>query len=449
MNTKRETDTVDVTSQTVAAGIRDPQLGSVVEELVPRLIYPAERLHGVVEGVEALELDQRSTLGLDWPWINRVVLLITDRRILELSVRPLGRGLEGRVRTFAWSMVKAISCNRSRLQLTSRNGASIEWAVRIPLAGAALGRLKEGAAPLGEAFASRVCDRCGSAAFSGGRVCSGCNARVVDPREVASYGWAIPGAGLMMTRHPVLGAGRLILELVAALVFGWTVLSSGSVVALGAAVIGAALILPLIKLESVRIARLVVARCGVGMRWSGRLWDRLRAPSAVLSAALLAAPLFFAGSMETRISADLDFIVPDQLWSPTPPGAEAATDPHLRSVWSHRDGWSVRVSAEALEPFATFDEARIRLEGTEGADIEPVQIAGFETLLVIDPAPTGDLPASITKLELHVFDRSGRDIHTLATLAPAAAISLRATEIRDLLRHAIWTDPRDVGSGTD
>lgn len=448
MNTKRETDTVDVTSQRVAAGIRNPQLGRAVEELVPRLIYPAERLHGVVEGVETLELDQRATLGCDWPWINRVVLLITDRRLLELSVRPMGRRLEGRVRTFAWSMVKTISCYRCRLQLTSRNGVSIEWAVRLPLAGAALGRLKDSAAPLGEIFGSRVCDRCGSAAFSGGRICSGCNARVVDPREVASYGWTIPGAGLMMTRHPVLGSGRLILELIAALVFGWAVLSSEGVVALGAAVVGAAIILSLIKLESIRIARLVAARSGVGMRWSGRLWDRLRAPVAVLAAALLAAPLFFAGSMETRISADLDFIVPDQLWSPTPPSADL-TDPHLRSVWSHRDGWTVTVAAEALEPFAAFDETRIRLEGTNGADIEPLKIADFETLLVVDPAPTGDLPESITKLELHVFDRSGRDIHTLAALAPAAAISLRETQIRDLLRHAIWTDPRDVGSNTD
>jgi hypothetical protein len=448
MNTKRETDTVDVTSQRVAAGIRNPKLRRAVEEIVPRLIYPAERLHGVVEGVEALGLDQRATLGFDWPWISRVVLLITDRRLLELSVRPMGRRLEGRVRTFAWSMVRAISCDRRRLQLTSRNGASIEWAVRMPLAGAALGRLKDSAAPLGEAFASRVCDRCGSAAFSGGRICSGCNARVVDPREVASYGWTIPGAGLMMTRHPVLGAGRLILELVAALVFGWAVLSSGSALALGTAVVGAAIILPLIKLESVRIARLVAARSGVGMKWSGRPWDRLRAPVAVLAAALLAAPLFFAGSMNTRISADLDFIVPDQLWSPTPPNA-VVTDPHLRSVWSHRDGWTVTVAAEALEPFAGFEDTHIRIEDDPGTDDEQVQIADFETFMVVDPAPIKDLPEHTTRLELHVFDRSGRDVHTLATQAPAAEISFRAAEIRNLLRHAIWTDPRDVSSSAD
>ena len=448
MNTNRETAPVDATSACIADGVRDPKLRRAVEEIVPKLIYPAERLHGVVEGAEAVGLDQRATLGFPWPWVSRVVLLITDRRLLELSVRPIGRRLEGRVRTFAWSAVMTISCGRRHLQLTSRNGGRIEWELRVPLVGAALGRLKSSAAPLGEPFGSRVCDRCGSAAFSGGRTCSGCNARVVDPREVASYGWTVPGAGLMMTHHPVLGMGRLILELIAALVFGMVVLVSGSALELGAAVVGAAIILTLIKLESVRIARLVAARSGVGMKWGGRLWDWLRAPMAVLSAALLAAPLFFAGSMDTRISADLDFVVSDQLWSPTPRNA-GATDPHLRSVWAHRDGWTVTVAAEALAPFAGFEDTHVRIEGDPGADDEQVQIGDFETFMVVDPAPTKVLPERTTRLELHVFDRTGRDVHTLATQAPAAAISSRAAEIRNLLRHAIWTDPRDVGSGTD
>ena len=448
MNTNRVAAPVDATSGCVADGVRDPKLRRAVEELVPRLIYPAERLHGVVEGVEAVGLDQRATLGSDWPWISRVVLLITDRRLLELSVRPMGRRLEGRVRTFAWSAVMSISCGRRSLQLTSRNSGSIEWEVRVPLVGAALGRIKNSAAPLSEAFGSRVCDRCGTAAFSGGRACSGCNAGVVDPQEVASYGWTVPGAGLWMTNHPILGMGRLILELIAALVFGVVVLISGSAPALVAAVVGAAIVLTLVKLESVRIARLVAARSGVGMKWSGRLWDRLRAPIAVLSAALLAAPLFFAGSMDSRISADLDFVVSDQLWSPTPPNAEA-TDPHLRSVWLHRDGWTVTVAAEALEPFAGFEETDIRIEGDPGADVEQVRIADFETFMLVDPTPTNDLPERTTRLELRVFDRSGRDVHTLATQAPEGAIPFRAAEIRNLLRHAIWTDPRDVGSSTD
>ena len=443
METKRQPDSENAISQCVAAGVRNPHLRKAVEEIVPKLIYPAELLHGAVEGVEALGLDHRATLGFDWPWISRVVLLITDRRLLELSLRPMGRELEGRVRTFAWSMVTAVSCDRRRLVLSSRNGGECGWELRSPLSSAALRRLKESAAPLGEAFGGRVCDRCGSAAFSGGNICSGCNARVVDPREVASYGWTVPGAGLMMTRHQVLGAGRLIIELIAALAFGLAVLTSGSAMALAAVVVGAAIILLLIKLESVRIARLVAARSGVGMRWSERLWSGLRAPMAVLSIALLAAPLFFVGSMETRISADLDFIVPDQLWNPTQERADL-TNSHPRSVWSHRDGWTVTVAAEALEPFVGFDEARLRLEDVPGADIEPLQVANFEGCLVIGPAPTADSPERTTRLEFHVFDRSGRDVHTLATLAPASAISLRATEVRNLLRHAVWTDTRDV-----
>lgn len=448
MNTKVEAAPVDATSACIADGVRNPKLRQAVEEVVPKLIYPAERLHGVVEGAEAVGLDQRATLGFSWPWLSRVVLLITDRRLLELSVRPMGRRLEGRVRTFPWSAVMTISCGRRHLQLTSRNGGKIEWEVRVPLVGAALGRLKNSAASLGEVFGSRVCDRCGSAAFSGRGVCSGCLARVGDPREVASYGWTIPGAGLWMTHHPVLGMGRLILELVAALIFGLVVLMSGSALELGAAVICAAMVLTLIKLESVRIARLVAARSGVGMKWSRRFWDRLRVPMAVLSAALLATPLYFAGSMDTRINADLDFVISDQLWSPMPPNAEV-TEPHLRSVWSHRDGWMVTVTAVALEPFTGFEDTQIRTEDDPGLDYGQVQIADFETFMVVDPAPTKNLQERTTRIELHVFDRSGRDVHTLATRAPAAEISTRAAEIQNLLRHGIWTDPSDAGPSND
>jgi hypothetical protein len=448
MNTPRKTSPADATPRGFANGIRNPELKRAVEAIAPTLIYPAERLHGAVEGAEAVGLDQRATLGFDWPWLSRVVLLITDRRLLELSVRPTGRRLEGRVRTFPWSMVTTISVSGRRLHLTSRNGQSIEWEVRVPFSQSALGRLKTSAAPLGEPFGSRVCDRCGSNAFSGGRVCSSCNARVVDPREVASYGWTVPGAGLWMTRHPVLGMGRLILELIVVLVFGMVVLVSGSLAALGAAVLGAAIFLPLVKVESVLVARLVAARSGVGMKWSGRLWDRLRVPVAVSSAALLVAPLFFAGAAETRISADLDFVVSDRQWSRTPPGAQAA-NPKLRSVWSHSDGWTVTVTAEALEPFADFDDTRIRIENDKGEDDREAQIANFEAFTVVNPAPAEDLPESTTRLELHVFDRSGRDVHTLATEAPAAEISSRTAEIRDLLRHAIWREPRDVGFSGD
>ena len=442
MNTDRKSPPVDAKSQTVSQGVRNPELRQAVEEIVPKLMYPLENMKGAVEGAEAVGLDQRATLGSGWPWLSRVVLLITDRRLLELSVRPMGRRLEGRVRTFPWSAVTTISYSRRRLQLTARNGRTIEWEVRLPLSQAVLDRIRNSAARLGEPFGSRVCNRCGSAAFSGGRVCSGCGAWVVDPREVASYGWTTPGAGLWMTRHPTLGMGRLFLELTAALGFGMVVLVSGSAPVLAAAVLSAAILLTLIKLESVRIARLVAARSGVGLRWSKQLWERLRTPSVVLFAVLLAAPLFFAGSMNTRISADLDFVVSDQLWSPAPE-KNSENDPGIRSAWSHRDGWTVTVTAEALEPFTNFEDTYTWIERNPGDGFERAPIGDFETYMVVDPASTAGLPEGTTSLELHVLDRTGRDVHTLAAQSPAAAVSVRISEIKNLLRHAIWIDPRE------
>jgi len=441
VNTGRKTPSADTTSRAMSIGVRNPKLRRAVEEIVPKLMYPLENLKGVVEGVEAVGLDQRATLGFGWPWLGRVVLLITDRRLLELSVRPMGRRLEGRIRTFPWSAVRTFSSSGLRLQLISVSGRTIEWEVRLPLVRTGLDKIKTNAGRLGEPFGSRVCNRCGSASFSGGRACSNCGARVVDPREVASYGWTIPGAGLWMTRHPLLGAGRLVLELTAVVVFGLVVLRSGSVPVLAAAILGAAVLLTLIKVESVRVARLVAARSGVGLTWNARIWDRLRIPSAVLFAGLVAAPLFFAGSMNTRISADLDFVISDQRWRPAPADIRS-NDPALRSVWSHRDGWTVTVTAQALEPFADFEDAYPWIGPDRVDGVVPTPIGGFEAFMVVDPAPTTGLPGGTTRLELRVLDRSGRDVHTLSALSPAEAVPARTAEIQDLLRHAIWIDPR-------
>lgn len=440
MSTTQKAPPADAASRVVAKGVRNPKLRQAVEEIVPKLMYPLEDLLGVVEGAEAVGLDQRAKLGFSWPWLNRVVLLITDRRLIELGVRPMGRRLEGRVRTFPWSAVKTASYGNRRLQLTARNGHTIEWEVQLPLARAALDRIRNSAGRLGEAFGSRLCDRCGSASFSGGRRCSGCGAGVVDPGEVASYSWTVPGAGLWMTRHPVLGAGRLVLELIAVLVFGRVVLTSGSAVVLAAAVLGAAVLLTLITLEGVRMARLVAVRSGVGSTWSKRFWDRLRVPSVVLLAVLLAAPLFFTGSMNTQISADLDFVVSDQPWSPVPEKARE-NDPGLRSAWLHRDGWTVTVAAESLEPFADFEDTYTWIGRDHGDGVERVPIGAFEAYMVVEPAPTAGLPEGTTSIEVHVVDRPGRDVHTLAALSPAEAVPARAAEIKKLLRYAIWIDP--------
>jgi len=436
-------ETENVVSSSLTARIRNRRLQGAVDDSLSCLLYPAERLHDIVESVEVPRLDLRATLGSSWPWLHRAVLLVTDRRLLELAVRPMGRGLEGRVRDFPWSRVANISCDDHNLLLTPRDGEVAEWTLRSSVESSLLLRLKAGAGLVGEKFGSRVCDRCGAPTFNRNGTCSGCDARVVDPREVAKRGWLVPASGLLMMRHGLLGAGRLILELAVVLAVGMAVLASDSRLIVGAIAVGAVVLLTLIKIESIRIARLVADRSGVGMRWSPRLWDRLRVPGLVLSAALLVTPFFFAGYMESRISADLDFVVPEYRWKRLEV-ASNADGSHPRSVWSHRDGWSVTVTAEALNRFVDIDAARLRFVEAHGADVQTVDVPNFEAVLVLDPAPGGDLPRRSTRLALLVFDRWGRDVHTLATRAPAEAVPHRAAELQDLLRHAIWTEPHDL-----
>ena len=430
-------------SSSLTTRIRNRRLQGAVDDSLSCLLYPAERLHDIVESVEVPRLDLRATLGSSWPWLHRTVLLVTDRRLLELAVRPMGRSLEGRVRNFPWSRVAKISCDDHNLRLTSRDGEVAEWILRSSIESSLLLRLKAGAGLVGEKFGSRVCDRCGAPTFNRNGTCSGCDARVVDPREVAGRGWLVPASGLMMTRHGLLGAGRLILELTVVLTVGMAVLASDSPLTLGAVAVCAIVLLTLIKIESVRIARVAADRSGVGMRWNPRLWNRLRVPGLALLVALLVTPFFFVGYMESRISADLDFVVPEHRWKRSE--VVSNMDGSLpRSVWSHRDGWSVTVTAEALNRFVDVDAARLRLVEAHGADVQTVEVPNFEAVLVLDPAPVVELPHRSTRLELLVFDRWGRDVHTLATRAPTEAVPHRAAELQDLLRHAIWTEPHDL-----
>jgi hypothetical protein len=431
----------EVVTRRLEARVGNRHLRSRIEEVLPRLVYPGEQLHDFAEGIEWPTLDGRAMLGSAWPWLRRVVLVFTDRRLIELSVRPLGRSLEGRIRTFAWSKVMTLSCDRHYLTLSSRDRGAVRWELRTALSGSALKELKGAAAPLGELFGSRLCDRCGSAAFSRRRICSRCTARVTDPREVAAQGWTIPGAGLVISRHPLLGFGRLFFEIAALAGVVWALLAADGPSQTAAAIVVALWLLPLIRLEGVRMAGRVAARSGVGERWSGASWGRLRIPALVLTVTLLAVPLFFVGSIERHISADLEMIVPEQIWHPVLPPADDA-GPEVRSAWSHRDGWTVTVTARSLEPFASFEDIRMDLGQKLGVGVEPADVANFEGLLAVNQTNDPDPANRLVVLELHVFDRPGRDLHTLTTAAPAQAVSHRATEMRDLLRHAIWVPPR-------
>ena len=72
-------------SSNLTTRIHNRRLRGAVDDSLSCLLYPAERLHDIVESVEMPRLDLRATLGSSWPWLHRTVILVTDRRLLERS----------------------------------------------------------------------------------------------------------------------------------------------------------------------------------------------------------------------------------------------------------------------------------------------------------------------------------------------------------------------------
>jgi len=428
-----------------ALRVKSAKLQEAVRACLDRTQYPTEKLEVVVEAMEAAGRRDRIVFGALWPWQHRCVLAITNLRLLELAVRPLGRGLEGRIRSFPWYRVTDVSLGDGRLVLSSSSSEGAAWALRFQLDPRLLQRVRQRPAPCEERFGGRVCDRCGTATFTKYDRCSKCRARPLDRRTVSRLAWCCPGAGLLAARHPVLAASRAVLELAAWLGLVYGILWADDVFTLAGVLLAGAMVLPLIKLESACMARHVAQRCGcgVGRPWHGSI-PLLRIGVLVAGIAVVA-PLIWAGAMSRRVSADLDFVVAREVWqgsrvcSEWPEGCD---DPELRSRWTHRDGWTVRLAARPWPPFADQDDVRDQITTLATGNAARVTVGPHDGLRTRAASTAADGDQSQVTIRLHVLDPVGRDLHTLSTEAPTELAEERERALEELLRLGIWVWPR-------
>ena len=104
------------------------QLWMRVSPRITPLLQEDEKLLYVTPAREGLTLDRYFALGIWTTRFFQVVLVFTNRRLIELLMAPAGEKIESRVRSFPWGSVEEISERRlGGLRLRPSHGKVASW----------------------------------------------------------------------------------------------------------------------------------------------------------------------------------------------------------------------------------------------------------------------------------------------------------------------------------
>jgi hypothetical protein len=180
---------------------------------------------------------------------------------------------------------------------------------------------------------------------------------------------------------------------------------------------------------------LLAERAGAISPRANARWRWLVPVGAVLSLAVLAAPLLVAGTFDRDVDWRLQFTDSGGEWTvaSAPFAASLGDIPNLREVWSHSDGQWVLVQSW---PFGRFESARratARVAREWGAREGPT-LGAHRVLEATGEARAPD-GGRITTTVLLVIDAQARDVHALTTAAEPAVATDR---LRQLVARSYW-----------
>jgi len=424
-------------------------LWSKLAGTVNRVLPPDERVLYVAQVMRSLRIGQFIAFGWLAYSYNRVALVLTDRRLLEIVLDVQGRRQGGGLRSLPWSAATGAQLRLGTLKVKPGSGKPWSWTVRLRgdkrVLKALLPRIRErllsaggGAAGQG---ATDHCPRCGEARPVAGP-CAACSATPRSRGLAAALALAFPGAGQLYAGHPwlalfdFLGEALLFTVVAVGLLTSPDAATSWGLVTLGA------IVFALTKLESVHVSRLLLDRGAVEDPERRGRWRKVVAPGALVSLLAILGALALTGRGAPTVERDLAFAAQD--WSVSRDPAEwldYADDPTLRAQWRHRDGWTAYAFAYPLaagNDLASFraaflDDMRPFL--VEEGDL-PGPIPGFRTVVGYT-TPDG---TRALQLDYFLFDRDARDIHQLLIdLLPEDREAVEPL-VEELVLRAEWID---------
>ena len=438
---------------------RGEALQALVAEAAGRLLEPGERVLYVAGGVQAPPTLDALGLGALANAYHFVGLVFTDRRLLEFLLDYKGKRLSTRTRSFPWSEVGRLKMGWLRLTLKPKAGKAHRWNISqggdrkvlkrlVPkLAERALGV----ASPAAAALPTWHCPACARAVERKAPRCDACGTAFRSARTATWLALAFPGAGLFYAGHRWLGVFDLVGELIFYGVVAVNVAVATTRDDLVAAAGLAAFLLVGTKLESVHLARVLVARTKPTTPEAERGWRRLGLAGAAASvAAVLLLPAVHGGAANA-IDHDLAFEATGWAGSfDREKWKYYGEDADARSEWAHDDGSVLAVMAFPLEPFGSFDAFRRDFEreirsGGEGS-VSPTAAGGFEGFRARQRRTAGD-GTDLVALAYGLYDREGRDVHLVVWVVPAANAEPSARRLDALVAGASWVAPQSPQPG--
>jgi hypothetical protein len=384
---------------------------------------------------------------------HQVVLVFTDRRVIEVLLGVRGKKAETRVRSFPWKSVKDFRLRLRKLSIVPVQGKKQAW--RVPLRGdrRLLGLLVPRVRPLlmpeGAATAQPLpllhCPGCGSSLGSGALSCGSCRATFRSPRLAAWLSVAFPGAGLLYAGHPFLAAADFVGEVLLYLVFLLLMLEAEPGTALLVGVVGAVFFL-MTKLESVHLSRILSARSKPDPEPRRARYRRFGLVGALASLMVVGGAFPLLGSARPVIDRDLDVAGQEDLWEGSRDRAQWVAfddDPTARSQWMHPSGLAVTVFAYPQGLLDSTSEFRNSLRTDflqRGATIlredddVPAPHHGFR-FVVTEPTEEG---RTLSMANYFILDEANRDIHQVLAAAIEDDGSEAEEVARDLLSKATW-----------
>ena len=428
---------------------------SIAAPLARKLLQPDERVLHVAPAMQNPPALTFIAMGVMAVPYHQVMLVLTDRRIIEVLLEVRGKKAATRLRSFPWASVRALKLSLGKLAMTPARGKKQTW--KLPLRGdrallkLLVARLSPRLLERGEGAAEQMplahCPQCAAVLAPRAESCGSCRAAFRSPRLAAALSIAFPGAGLFYAGHPWLAAGDFLGEVFLYVVFLLLMLQAEPGTVMMAAAFGAFLFV-LTKLESVHLSHILVSRTRPEAPVRRSNYRKFALAGGLASLMLLGAAFPLAGAARPALERDLDIRGDDGAWQGSRTPAEwisFADDSTARSQWTHSNGAVITLFAYPLGMLDAVTEFRAGVRQSyvaqgltmlqEDEDV-PAPFQGFRFIL---GGETED-GRPLAVVNYYIVDSENRDIHhtmtALIDVEPAFADELA----RDLLGHARWIE---------
>lgn len=423
------------------------RLARVIAGQANRILDPNEELLALTEAVAETRPLDRAVLGGLWPQSQRVALLFTPRRLIEIGLSSSGRRALGRIRSFPWDGIPSFRIDDGWLELRTWAEDSHRWFLRDVPDPAVEGRLSKRVNLAVSTYVPSLsrtapllhCESCGASRAPDAGGCRRCGDTVRSPRRAVQLALAAPGAGHLYVQRPVAAAVRFTVEPFVLALLAAGVLATTELWRIAATVTLGAVALGVMKLHAAWSASVLAERAGAISPRADARWRWVVPAGALLSLAGLALPLLLPGALDGDVDWRLQFTDSRREWTvaSAPFAAELASIPNLLELWSHHDGQWVLVQSWPFRRFESARQATARVAREWGAREAPT-LGAHRVLEAAGEARAPD-GGRITTTVLLVVDAHARDVHAFTTAAePAGA----ADRLRQLIARSYWEPSR-------